>query len=206
MYQERSHEKRTAVISKGNCLYGPAKRMLDLIGAFVGMLVFVLLYIPVAILIKLDSPGPVLFAQERLGKDGKVFTMYKFRSMYADSLKFDFKPMSDADNRVTRVGRFLRRTSIDEIPQFINVIRGEMSLVGPRPELAFIVEQFEPWQRERLTVLPGITGWWQVNGRKQPMHKHIEYDIYYIKNRSLLLDLKILLMTIGAVISGKGAI
>jgi lipopolysaccharide/colanic/teichoic acid biosynthesis glycosyltransferase len=110
------------------------------------------------------------------------------------------------DPRVTRVGRVLRRFSLDELPQLINVIKGEMSLVGPRPEQTFIVEQYQPWQRQRLVVPPGITGWWQVSGRSDlPMHLNTEYDLFYIRNYSLWLDIVILLKTLGAVIVGRGA-
>jgi lipopolysaccharide/colanic/teichoic acid biosynthesis glycosyltransferase len=110
------------------------------------------------------------------------------------------------DPRLTRLGRFLRHYSIDEIPQLVNVLKGEMSLVGPRPELPLIVENYEPWQRKRFAVPPGMTGWWQVRGRsQQPMHLRTEDDLYYIQNYSLLLDLRILWKTIGAVISGRGA-
>ncbi|MBI3361009.1 MAG: sugar transferase, partial [Chloroflexi bacterium] len=110
------------------------------------------------------------------------------------------------DTRVTRMGRFLRRTSLDELPQLFNVLKGEMSLVGPRPEMQFIVEGYEPWQRGRLAVPPGITGWWQVSGRSNlPMHLNTQYDLYYIRNYSLWLDLMILWKTVGVVIRGQGA-
>jgi lipopolysaccharide/colanic/teichoic acid biosynthesis glycosyltransferase len=110
------------------------------------------------------------------------------------------------DPRVTRVGRILRRISLDELPQLINVLKGEMSLVGPRPEQAFIAEQYRPWQRQRLVVPPGITGWWQVSGRSNlPMHLNTEYDVFYVRNYSIWLDLKILWRTVGAVIRGRGA-
>jgi len=110
------------------------------------------------------------------------------------------------DPRVTRVGRFLRRTSLDELPQLVNVLRGEMSLVGPRPELPQLVEQYDLWQRQRFSIPPGMTGWWQVSGRSdRPMHLHTEDDLYYIQNYSILLDLKILFKTVGVVLRGKGA-
>jgi lipopolysaccharide/colanic/teichoic acid biosynthesis glycosyltransferase len=122
-----------------------------------------------------------------------------------NSAHYGPKPTQD-DERVTRVGRFLRRTSLDEFPQFYNVLRGDMSLVGPRPEQVPLAVSYEPWQRRRFAVKPGLTGWWQVNGRKQPMYEHIEYDIYYVEHRSLQLDLIILLRTAGALISGEGAV
>ena len=115
-----------------------------------------------------------------------------------------YKPHGDP--RVTGVGRFLRRTSLDELPQLWNVLRGEMSLVGPRPELPWVVERYESWQRQRLAVLPGMTGWWQVNGRSElPMHENVEYDLYYIQNYSPMLDLTILIRTLWVVVRGRGA-
>ena len=171
----------------------------------------------IAIAIKLDSPGPAIFRQQRVGENCKEFWTLKFRTMVqgADQLAESVAATDEAgrpvykrpnDPRVTRVGRLLRRTSLDELPQFINVLRGEMSLVGPRPEQEFIAAHYEPWQRQRLAVPPGITGWWQVSGRSDlPMHLNTQYDLYYIRNYSLWLDLKILWMTLGVVIRGKGA-
>jgi lipopolysaccharide/colanic/teichoic acid biosynthesis glycosyltransferase len=118
----------------------------------------------------------------------------------------DFAPTDKKDTRITRIGRFLRKTSLDEFPQFWNVIKGNMSVVGPRPEMPFIVETYKEWQRRRLDAKPGITGLWQILGRKDlPLHENIEYDFYYIKNQSLLLDLVILIKTVAAVFRGKGA-
>jgi len=163
-------------------------------------------FIVIAIAIKIDSPGPVFFIQERVGKDGKIFKVIKFRTMYKDTPKFALSPRSQGDPRITKVGAFLRRWSLDELPQLINVLKGEMSLVGPRPEMPQIVEEYEPWQRERLKVKPGITGIWQILGRKDlPLEKNIQYDLIYVKNRSFLLDIIIILKTIPLVIKGKGA-
>jgi exopolysaccharide biosynthesis polyprenyl glycosylphosphotransferase len=170
----------------------------------------------IALAIKLDSAGPILFRQQRVGENGRFFEMYKFRTMRTTAdmeqpeivLDASGQPIykSPDDARITRMGRWLRRTSLDELPQFINVMRGEMSLVGPRPEQQFIVEHYEPWQRQRLAVPPGITGWWQVNGRSDlPMHLNTQLDLYYIRNYSLWLDVKILWKTVGAVLSGRGA-
>jgi lipopolysaccharide/colanic/teichoic acid biosynthesis glycosyltransferase len=126
--------------------------------------------------------------------------------MHVEAKQYDIAPTSDFDPRVTPAGRWLRRTSLDELPQLINVLRGEMSLVGPRPEMPFLVAQYEPWQRRRLDVQPGITGLWQVIGRKNlPLHLNMQYDFYYIKNQSFMLDLEILFRTIPAVLKGKGA-
>jgi exopolysaccharide biosynthesis polyprenyl glycosylphosphotransferase len=186
--------------------YEPAKRALDLAGA-AGLLVATApLWLWWALRIVLDSPGPVLFRQERIGRHGRSFTMYKFRTMHCDVDPYAVAPRHGEDRRVTRYGYWLRRTSIDELPQLLNVLRGEMSLVGPRPEMPFIAEAYDEWQRRRLTVLPGITGLWQILGRKDlPMHENLQYDFYYIRNRSLWMDLSLLVRTVAAVLSRKGA-
>jgi len=192
------------------------KRLFDLVVTLSLVLLTWPLVLLIALAIRLDSPGLVIFKQQRIGENGRPFWMYKFRTMFSDAetrgpqLAFDAqgRPMYKwaGDNRITRVGHFLRRTSLDELPQFLNVIKGEMSLVGPRPEMQFIVELYEPWQRQRLAVPPGITGWWQVNGRSDlPMHLNTQYDLYYIRNYSLWLDLKILWKTVGVVLRGQGA-
>jgi len=171
----------------------------------------------IALAIWLDDPGPVLFRQTRLGENGRLFKMYKFRTMIvgADEKQHLVEKEDDQgrlvhkfpnDPRVTRVGRFLRRSSLDELPQIFNIIRGNMSLVGPRPELPHLVAKYQRWQRKRFTVPQGITGWWQVNGRSdKPMHMHTEDDLYYIQHYSLLLDIKILILTIWVVLRGQGA-
>jgi lipopolysaccharide/colanic/teichoic acid biosynthesis glycosyltransferase len=171
----------------------------------------------VAIIIKLDTPGPVFFRQERIGEHGRSFKMYKFRSMVvnAEALQDQISQLDEYGNiihkvrndpRVTRVGRIIRKTSLDELPQFLNVIKGEMSLVGPRPELPKIVAQYQPWQRQRFIVPQGLTGWWQINGRSdKPCHLNTDEDLYYIKNYSFWLDIQILFKTIPALLRGKGA-
>jgi exopolysaccharide biosynthesis polyprenyl glycosylphosphotransferase len=198
---------------------GPAwvvKRLFDLALTVTALALLWPLLLLVALLVRLDSPGPVLFAQPRVGENGRNFKMLKFRTMVSGAERQTPLARMDGqgrrvyklpdDDRVTRLGRWLRRLSIDELPQLINVLKGEMSLVGPRPEMKFIVDGYEPWQRRRLAVPPGITGWWQVNGRSDlPMHLHTEYDLYYIRNYSLWLDLKILWKTVGVVIRGQGA-
>lgn len=193
------------------------KRMFDL--ALTSLLIAVTA-LPMAIitlLIKLDSDGPVLFRQQRVGENGRLFAMYKFRSMVVGAEKMQedvievdedgqviFKKADDP--RVTRVGRFLRHTSLDELPQLFNVWRGDMSLVGPRPELPWLVGQYEPWQHKRLAVPQGMTGWWQINGRAdKPLHLHTEDDLYYVQNYSLWMDIYILLKTPWVVVRGKGA-
>ncbi|MEK7440273.1 MAG: sugar transferase [Chloroflexota bacterium] len=185
------------------------KRIFDLAVTLCGMIIALPLMGLIALAIKLTSAGPILFTQPRVGENGKIFGMYKFRTMVAGAENkvnqetFEKRP---DDPRVTTLGRFLRRTSLDELPQIFNVLKGEMSLVGPRPEMTFIVDKYEPWQRQRLAVPPGITGWWQVSGRSDlPMHLNTQYDLYYIRNYSILLDLKILWRTAGVVIRGKGA-
>lgn len=165
----------------------------------------------IAVAIRFVDKGPVLFPQSRVGENGRVFTMLKFRTMRIRSHRIGLKNENVAhkrkeDPRVTHVGRFLRRTSMDEFPQLWNVLKGEMSLVGPRPELPALVERYEPWQRKRFSVPPGVTGWWQVNGRSdRPMHLHTEDDLYYVHHYSIGLDLFILLKTVWTVLSGRGA-
>jgi exopolysaccharide biosynthesis polyprenyl glycosylphosphotransferase len=194
-----------------------AKRVFDLlVGTAVQIMVAPVMLV-IAAAIKLDSRGPVFYKSKRVGENGKLFYMYKFRSMVVDADKRLHEVIQYDENghiihktaddpRVTGVGRFIRRTSLDELPQLFNVLRGEMSLVGPRPELPTLVEQYEPWQRKRFAVPQGMTGWWQVNGRSEkPMHLHTEDDIYYVQNYSLLLDFLIIFKTIWVVLRGKGA-
>ncbi len=159
-----------------------------------------------AIFIVADSGLPVLFRQIRVGQGGREFGMYKFRSMVKNAAALGPYFTADIDPRITRVGRFIRRTSIDELPQLINVLKGDMSLVGPRPELPWLVEKYEPWQRKRFAVPQGITGWWQVNGRSDnPMHLHTDQDLYYIQHYSWWLDIEILWRTVAVVLRGRGA-
>ena len=183
------------------------KRLLDLIVSVTGLAITSPLLAAIAIAIRLDSTGPVVFAQERVGLHGRRFTMYKFRSMRANSEGSADAPSKQPDDpRVTRVGRVLRRSSLDELPQLLNVLRGDMTLVGPRPELPSLTSTYEPWQWQRACVPAGLTGWWQVNGRSdRPLHLHTDDDLYYLSNCSLRLDLRILLLTIPAVMSGRGA-
>ena len=186
-------------------LYPILKRSMDIIGGLIGLLVTGLLYIPIGIAIKLDSPGPVLFAQDRVGRDEAIVRIYKFRTMHLDAANGYAKPLVD-DTRVTHLGRLLRHSSLDEFPQFYNVLRGDMSLVGPRPEQLPLAAHYDGWQRRRFAVKPGLTGWWQVNGRPQPMYEHVAYDIYYVDHRCTRLDLIILLRTLRAILSGEGAV
>jgi exopolysaccharide biosynthesis polyprenyl glycosylphosphotransferase len=186
------------------------KRAFDVAAVLVSLPVTLPLIALGALAIVLDDGGSVLFAQRRVGENGRVFAMQKFRTMRVSKalrkVRGGGSHKRAEDRRVTRVGRWLRRTSIDELPQLWNVLRGEMSLVGPRPELPELVERYELWQRKRFAVPQGMTGWWQVNGRSdRPMHLHSEDDLYYVQNYSIGLDLLILLRTFWAVISGRGA-
>jgi exopolysaccharide biosynthesis polyprenyl glycosylphosphotransferase len=182
------------------------KRLLDIVVAAILLLFFAVPMLIIALLVRLDSRGPALFRQLRIGKGGRPFTMLKFRTMRIESDPYCVAPTDPDDGRITRLGRWLRRYSIDEFPQLLNVLAGQMSMVGPRPEMPFLVEQYEEWQRRRLDVKPGVTGLWQIVGRKNlPLSLNMEYDFYYIKNQSLFFDLVILLKTIPAVFFGRGA-
>jgi exopolysaccharide biosynthesis polyprenyl glycosylphosphotransferase len=205
---------------KESTLFGlnrAVKRGFDLVVTSLLILFSSPLWLLVAIAIKLDSPGPVLFRQERVGRNGRRFTVFKFRSMVvgAEAEQEKLRDRNEAsgplfkirdDPRRTRVGRFIRRTSIDELPQFLNVMRGEMSLVGPRPPVPREVEQYQEWHRRRLEIQPGITGLWQVSGRSDvSFDEMVMLDIYYGENWSLGLDLRILLRTIPQFFFGEGA-
>jgi exopolysaccharide biosynthesis polyprenyl glycosylphosphotransferase len=176
--------------------YRMAKRVLDLMLSLILVVAGAPLFVVLAILIKLDSHGPVFFQQERIGQNGRPFLMYKFRSMTTGAATYEYSPRQSSDPRITRVGRFLRRTSLDELPQLFNVLQGSMSLVGPRPEMPFIVGQYSERHRHRLQVKPGLTGLWQLSGdRAFLIHENIEYDLYYIQHRNFFMDLAILLHT-----------
>ena len=186
-------------------IYLAAKRLFDFLLALAFMFLTAPLIPLILLFIKLDSPGPLLFIQKRVGKDGRLFKMYKFRSMYIDANNYECSPLSNKDPRITRVGRWLRMCSLDELPQFINVIKGDMSLVGPRPEMPFVVDEYTPIQRQRLTVRPGITGIWQISSaRSEAIHENIDYDLFYTENQSFLLDLVVIVKTIAAAFKGRG--
>ncbi|MCC6277859.1 MAG: sugar transferase, partial [Oligoflexia bacterium] len=182
------------------------KRAFDLTGAIIIGILSAPIWIAASIAIKLDSKGPVLFVHERVGKDGRKFMLYKFRSMYAEADPYALTPKNNSDQRITAVGRFLRRTSVDELPQLLNIFQGDMSLVGPRPEMPFIVDQYDELQKMRLSVKPGLTGVWQISAdRANPIHENIDYDLYYLENQSFWLDLAILVKTFTSVLKGVGA-
>jgi len=195
--------------------YALFKRCLDLTLATISFILASPLLVFVVLLIRLETPGPVIFRQTRIGKKGRPFMMYKLRTMIPDRRNADRtfegpdrrkRHKVPNDPRVTRIGNLLRRTSIDELPQLWNVIRGDMSLIGPRPELPEIVNRYEPWQHQRHLVRPGLTGWWQIHGRSDlPMHENTTLDLYYVANISFWLDIRILLRTIRAVMFRSGA-
>ncbi len=186
--------------------YRIAKRIMDLVIASALLVLLAPLMLVIAWLIRRQTGASALFVQERIGYRGRPFKMYKFRTMRPDTDPYAEAPRSLDDPRITPIGRWLRRYSLDELPQLINVLKGDMSLVGPRPEMPFLVERYKPWQRRRLEAKPGMTGLWQIMGRKDlPLVENIEYDFYYLRHQSLLLDIEILLRTIPAVLSARGA-
>lgn len=176
--------------------YNAFKRLLDISISSALLVLLSPVMLAIVIMIRRSSPGAALFKQERVGKDGKLFCMYKYRSMYEESPAYEISPCDPTDPRITPIGRFIRKTSLDELPQLLNVLKGEMSLVGPRPEMPFIVENYRPLHRQRLLVKPGITGLWQLSAdRDYRIHENIEYDLYYIRNQNLFMDLSILVHT-----------
>ena len=193
------------------------KRVFDLVLGGIFLLVASPIMALVALCILIDDGWPVLFRQRRAGENGRVFEIYKFRTMVrnAEQLRYLVEATDQDGNlihkvrddpRLTRTGRFLRRFSLDELPQLLNILSGKMSLVGPRPELPYLVDGYQPWQRKRFAVPPGLTGWWQIHGRSdRPMHLHTEDDLFYVQNYSIWLDIQILAETLWRVIFGKGA-
>lgn len=198
-------------------LYEVIKRLIDVVCSFLGVLVLSPLFIIIAIIIKITSKGPVFFSQKRVGKDGKEFDMYKFRSMVinAEELKEKLAAQNEMsgpmfkmkdDPRVTKVGKFIRKTSIDELPQLWNVLKGDMSLVGPRPSLPKEVAQFEDWMYRRLEVKPGLTCYWQVSGRNNiDFEDWMKLDIKYVDERSTWIDIKLIFKTVGVLFGDKNA-
>ncbi len=177
--------------------YDMSKRSFDLVSAALLLLLTAPGWLIIALWIRLTSKGPIFFTQQRTGQHGKPFQMLKFRSMYVDAPVYATSPQESTDKRITSAGRILRKTSLDEIPQLLNVLRGDMSLVGPRPEMPFITAQYTAIEQPRLSVPQGLTGFWQLSAdRKYSIHESIEYDLYYIENRGFFLDLAIVLHTV----------
>ncbi|MBQ8997531.1 MAG: sugar transferase [Clostridium sp.] len=203
--------------TRGFSFYEVIKRVIDVVCSFVGVLVLSPLFIIIAIIIKFTSKGPIFFSQKRVGRDGKEFKMYKFRSMVvnAEELKEKLAAQNEMsgpmfkmkdDPRVTKVGKFIRKTSIDELPQLLNVLKGDMSLVGPRPSLPKEVAQFEDWMYRRLEVKPGLTCYWQVSGRNNiDFEDWMKLDIKYVDERNLWIDIKLILKTVGVLFGDKNA-
>lgn len=187
-------------------MYPFIKRIFDLLISLLGLIILSPLLLLIALAIKLESEGPVIYKQYRLGKNGKEFKMYKFRSMRTGAERGGVYTTKN-DIRVTRAGRFIRAVSLDELPQFINILKGDMSLIGPRPPLPWHpwpLEEYTPTQKKRFGVRPGVTGWAQVNGRKDLLWEHrLEYDKEYVENLSFSFDLKIFFMTIMKVLAMK---
>ena len=198
-------------------LYEVVKRLIDIVCSFLGVLMLSPLFIIIAIIIKITSKGPVFFSQKRVGKNGKEFDMYKFRSMVvnAEELKEKLAAQNEMsgpmfkmkdDPRVTKVGKFIRKTSLDELPQLWNVLKGDMSLVGPRPSLPKEVAQFDEWMYKRLEVKPGLTCYWQVSGRNNiDFEDWMKLDIKYVDERSTWIDIKLILKTVGVLFGDKNA-
>ena len=206
------------VLAKESILYSVTKRLIDIVGSLCGIILLSPLFLIVAILIKLEDPkGKVFFAQERNGRYPKTFKMYKFRSMVhnAEDLLKDLMDRNEQtgpvfkindDPRITKVGKFIRKTSIDELPQLFNVLKGDMSLVGPRPPIPHEVEQYNSYQMQRLAVKPGLTCIWQVSGRNNiGFDEWVEMDIEYIKTRNLWLDIKLIFKTVGVLFGDDNA-
>lgn len=201
--------------------YFVAKRTLDVVAASVLLLVLLPVFVLISIAVAIDSGGPAFYRGTRVGRHGRLFTALKFRSMVSGADQMPHRTFIrelmegadcqtlykvNGDKRITRVGAFLRRTSLDELPQLWNVIRGDMSLVGPRPDVPYAVEIYEPWMRRRLEATPGMTGLWQVSGRSRVgLRDMLRLDVEYVDRRSLALDARILMLTLPAVLSGDGA-
>lgn len=190
-------------------VYKYLKRIMDIVLSVIGLIITIPLIVILGICIKWETKGPCFYSQERIGENGKSFIMYKLRSMPLDAEAHGPQWAQEHDSRVTKVGKFTRRTRLDEIPQFFNILKGDMSIVGPRPEREYFVCKFSeemPEYVQRLQVRPGLTGWAQVNGGyKLTPREKLEMDLYYIRNQSIWLDIKIILKTIAIIFNGNGA-
>ena len=207
------------ISNKSFLVYNFFKRSFDIISASIGILFLLPLFIVLAILVKLDSKGPIFFSHKRIGKNGKIIGIYKFRSMVPNSeeifknfteeqkKEFEKNFKLDDDPRITKIGGFLRKTSLDELPQLLNIIKGDMSVVGPRPIVRAEVEKYGVCADKLFSVKPGLTGFWQANGRSDTTYEErVQMDMYYIDNRSFLLDIRIILKTVISVIRKEGAV
>jgi lipopolysaccharide/colanic/teichoic acid biosynthesis glycosyltransferase len=217
-------DSRPVEVVRGQFQY-IGKRLLDIVGSLIALILVAPLFLVIMILVRLDSPGPAIFRQKRVGKEGKLFTCLKFRTMYynnddtihrsafrrfaagytlSDDPQSRFKMVNDS--RITTLGKWLRRTSLDELPQFINVLCGEMSLVGPRPAIPYELENYKDWHHQRYGVKPGLTGMWQVHGRSRVgFDEMMRLDVQYATGWTIWLDIKLLALTIPAVIMQRGA-
>ena len=206
-------------VTRGTTFYLIVKRTIDILGALIGLVLLSPIFLIVAIAIKLDSKGPIIFGHNRKGLHGKDIKVYKFRTMYENSQEIfnnftkeqkeefykNFK--LENDPRVTKIGDFLRRTSIDELPQLINILNGSMSIVGPRPIVQKEIDLYGDYANKLFSVVPGLTGYWQANGRRDTTYEErIKMDMYYIDNRGFWLDFKIIIKTFGSVLKGEGAV
>lgn len=216
---ENENEKSVYEIKNKNMVYSITKRGLDIILSTIALIVLSPLFLLIGIIIKIDSKGPVLFAHKRIGKNGKMIKIYKFRTMFEnaeDMIKsfteeqlkeFQENYKLKQDHRITKVGKFLRKTSLDELPQIVNILKGELSIVGPRPVVENELEKYGPNRNKFLSVIPGLTGYWQANGRSTTTYEErIKMELFYVDNRSLWLDIKIFFKTIISVIKKEGAI
>jgi exopolysaccharide biosynthesis polyprenyl glycosylphosphotransferase len=194
-------------IFRTRLVYPLLKKTFDVAVSGTALLLLSPIFLILALIVRLDSPGPIFFRHKRVGLNGQEFDFLKFRTMYVTTNPYAATPQTGEDPRITKFGRWLRRSSLDELPQFWNVLKGDMSLVGPRPEMPFIVKDYTEEQKERLRVKPGITGVWQISAvRGEPIHANMEYDLFYIEHRSLLLDLIIMVKTLLTAIRGIGAV
>ena len=206
-----------AVEVKTSKIYLFIKRIIDIVGSLIGLILLSPLLVIVGVLIKVESKGPIIFSQDRIGKNGKTFRMYKLRSMVANAEELKGTLMKENemsgpmfkikdDPRITKIGRFIRKTSIDELPQLFNVLKGDMSLVGPRPSLPNEVLEFEPWMNKRLMVKPGLTCYWQVMGRNNiDFQQWMLLDIKYVETRSIIVDIKLIIKTFFVLFGDKNA-
>ena len=187
-------------------VYNVYSRILDIGLSLIGLIIGIPLVIIFGILIKLEDKGPIIYKQERVGKHGKLFNVYKLRSMRVDAEKYGAQWAQDNDPRILKVGNFIRKTRIDEIPQLFNILKGDMSIVGPRPIVEGEIERYGKYSKKLFSVMPGLTGYWQANGRSDTTYEErVAMDMYYIDNRSTVLDIKIIFKTFISVIKKEGA-